>query len=53
MCKGAEDWIAEELLKETIAHIRSLMKNAGFTAEKAMELLDVPVNDRARYLAAI
>ena len=39
--------------KGILSSIRSLMKTLGFTAEKAMDALQIPPQDRAKYLAAI
>ena len=40
--------------KETaISNIRSLMETIGFTAEKAMDALKIPKEERPQYLAAI
>ena len=44
---------AEGRIENIVDSIRSLMKTLNFTAEKAMDALQIPVSDRAKYLAAI
>ena len=48
-----EEGFAEGRMKNILANVRSLMKNVGYTAEQAMEVLEVPLSERAGYLAAI
>ena len=47
--QGIERGRAEGKETERIFSIRTLMKNMGLTAEKAMDALSVPVSERGRY----
>ena len=47
--KGMEKGITKGRAEERLASIRSLMTNTGWPLEKAMEVLNVPEADRAKY----
>jgi len=65
MCKGMEDWAKEEQEKGAargkiegkmdmlLQNIQNLMESMKITAEEAMNLLKVPVEERAEYLAKL
>lgn len=44
-----EDW-QEGRTDNLLTNIRAMMKNLGVPVEKAMDILEVPVQDRAGYL---
>lgn len=61
MCKAVEEYAKEYAEKyakkqaeqEKLDSIRNLIKNVGWTAEKAMEALGIPQKDFKRYLALL
>lgn len=48
--EGRKEGQQEGRTDNLLANIRAMMKNLGVPAEKAMEILEVPVQDRAGYL---
>jgi len=53
MESGMERGIERGRENERIFSIRTLMHNLGFTAEKAMDALSVPLSERGRYLSIL
>ena len=61
MCQALKDWAAEERrdgkregkLEEKRESLRAIMDNLGFSLEKAMDVLNIPIEDRAQYIANI
>ncbi len=51
--EGMEKGLAQGMALEQLSSIRTLMKNMGLTAEKAMEVLDVPIEKRKAYAAQL
>lgn len=53
LAKGRAEGMAQGMTKgraeERLASIRSLMTNTGWPLDKAMEVLNVPEADRAKY----
>ena len=62
MCKALQDWAAEEReegreegiamgkIEQQLTNLRALMANMRLSAEKAMDVLNVPLEERARYM---
>ncbi len=53
MGKELESWIAEERAEAIAASIKNLMETMQITAEKAMDLLKVPSQDRSQLMAML
>lgn len=53
MCQGLRDWLDEEIIESRTKDIRNLMSNLQVTAPKAMDLLNIPKAEQARYLEKI
>ena len=65
MCQGLKDWAAEERregrlegkiegkIETTLASLRAIMGNLGFSLERAMDVLNIPKEERAQYIAEI
>ncbi len=65
MCKAIEDLVvaeraeseargrAEGQKKERIESIKKIMRNFNVTAEKAMQALEIPADERAIYLPLV
>lgn len=43
----------EGKLEEKRESLRAIMDNLGFSLEKAMDVLNIPIEDRAQYIANI
>lgn len=50
MCKALDDLIEDGKAETLLAAIRSVMKSMAVAAERAMEILEIPEEDRAEYL---
>ena len=65
MCKGMEKYTLrikaegkaegkkEGIDKACLENIRTVMRKANYTVAQAMEFLDIPADDRQRYLSMI
>ena len=61
MCQALKDWAAEERsegrlegkIETTRASLRAIMGNLGFSLERAMDVLNIPKEERAQYIAEI
>lgn len=57
MCKALQDWAAEERKKGKmegkLETLRAIINNLKLSAEKAMEVLDIPPEEREQYLELI
>jgi len=57
MCKGLDDWAKREqekgVARGKIESIKSIMESMKTTAEDAMNLLKIPVEEQAEYLAKL
>lgn len=53
MCKALQDWAAEERMKEKLENLRAIINNLKLSAEKAMEVLNIPPEEREKYLELI
>lgn len=57
MCKALQDWAAEERMKGKmegkLENLRAIINNLKLSAEKAMEVLDIPPEEREQYLELI
>jgi len=61
MCKGMRDLIEdskkegikEGMDKSCLDSIKALCKNLHYTADKAMQVLDIPEKERAKYMAML
>ena len=51
--EGRTEGLRKGLKEGIVKSIRSLMNTMGCTADKAMDALQIPMSDRAEYLAAI
>ena len=51
--RGIEQGIGQGMEKEKLSNLRSLMKKLHLTPEAAMDLLDIPVQEQARYAAKL
>ena len=51
--KGKEDGIIEGRIEGRIESIRTLMKNFHLTAQQAMEMMEIPEEERPRYEARL
>ncbi|MEY8309874.1 hypothetical protein AAK899_10210 [Erysipelotrichaceae bacterium 51-3] len=53
MCNLSEVIEERGIQKESLRSIHALMKNAHLSSKEAMDLLEIPESDRARYLALL
>ena len=57
MCKALQDWAEEERKKGkmegNLENLRAIINNLKLSAEKAMEVLDIPPEEREKYLELI
>ena len=53
MCKIMEEALEQEARETTIEHIKKLMRNLKWTAEQAMDALDIPKAEQTAYLKMI
>ena len=53
MCQALKDWAAEERREGKLESLRAIMENLGFSLERAMDVLNIPMEDRAQYIANI
>ncbi len=51
--EGRAEGRAEGRENERILSIKNIMKKLQYTAEQAMELLEIPVNERSKYLTML
>lgn len=51
--RGISQGISQGKIETLLQNIQALMKNMKVTAEEAMKILDVPVEERAEYLAKL
>ena len=50
---GIKAGLSQGVLETTISAIRSMMKNLGLSMEKAMDVLQIPADERAKYAMLI
>ena len=50
---GIKAGLSRGVLETTISAIRSMMKNMGLSMEKAMDVLQIPDDERAKYAMLI
>ena len=50
---GIKAGMSRGALETTISAIRSMMKNLGLSMEKAMDVLQIPADERAKYAMLI
>ena len=50
MCKALDDLIADGKTETLLEAVRSVMRSMAVAAEQAMEILEIPVEDRAGYM---
>ena len=50
---GIKAGLSRGVLETTISAIRSMMKNLGLSMEKAMDVLQIPDDERAKYAMLI
>lgn len=53
MCRAMEEMRNDTAFKTMLNAVRELMKNCGWTAKQALLNLNIPEQERPRYLAAI
>lgn len=53
MCQALKEWAAEERREGKLESLRAIMENLGFSIERAMDVLNIPMEDRAQYIANI
>ncbi len=53
MCKALEDLVADGKAEALLDNIRKLMRNMSLAAEQAMEILEVPAEEREELLAKL
>lgn len=53
MCQALKEWAAEERREGKLESLRAIMENLGFSLERAMDVLNIPMEDRAQYIANI
>ena len=51
--EGLSQGLSQGVLETTISAIRSMMKNLGLSMEKAMDVLQIPADERAKYAMLI
>ena len=53
MCRAMEEMRNDTLFKANVAAICKMMKNLNFTAQEALNVLEIPESEHARYIAAL
>ena len=53
MEKGIAQGVEKGAFNATLDSLRRLIANAGMSAERAMNVLEIPASERPRYLAAM
>lgn len=53
MCKALEDLRNETREEERVNALRKFITKLGWPAEQAMSVLDIPQEERAKYLAKL
>ena len=51
--KGLAQGLSQGVLETTLLAIRSMMKNLGLSMEKAMDVLQIPADERAKYATLV
>ena len=51
--EGFKEGKAEGLVEGLASSIRNMMKNMGVSLEKAMDVLQIPMDERAKYAALV
>ena len=61
MCQALKDWAAEERsegkiegkIEGRMISLRATMENLGLSLEKAMDVLNIPLEEREQYIAGV
>ena len=51
--KGLAQGLSQGVLETTLLAIRNMMKNLGLSMEKAMDVLQIPADERAKYATLV
>ena len=51
--EGLSQGLSQGILETTLTSICNVMKSMNFSVEKAMEVLQIPVEERAKYAALV
>ena len=53
MCRAMEEMRNDTIFKNNVETICKMMKKLNFTVEEALNVLDIPESEHARYIAAL